>query len=140
MRVRRKLRYQHKETGKTGLGREQENGMLQIRYDNGDVVCDHVDNFFVSMRLKRLATANLRRRCLKGADFYGVDFFNADLSRADLSGANLGKTDLRLADLTETDLRGADLRGADLRWADLTGADLTNADFRGADVTGVKGL
>ncbi|WP_053720902.1 pentapeptide repeat-containing protein [Saccharothrix sp. NRRL B-16348] len=75
---------------------------------------------------------DLRRTCLRTAEFVDAQlakaiFERVDLSSSNFTGANLVKAYLFGADLTTANLEGADLRGADLSGADLSGANLAKA-------------
>jgi uncharacterized protein YjbI with pentapeptide repeats len=74
-----------------------------------------------------LMSANLSEANLSGANLSEADLSGANLWAADLNGANFSKANLRVTILTSVKLRGADLSGADLWAAYLRGADLSKA-------------
>ena len=87
--------------------------------------CESCDLSGATLRVSKLAGAQLRA---------------ADLSEADLISANLGGADLRGARLTGTNMIRGSLQKARLGGADLSGAVLIRLHIEGTDLSGVTGL
>ncbi|MER6466835.1 pentapeptide repeat-containing protein [Streptomyces sp. NPDC001288] len=83
-----------------------------------------------------LASRNMTRAVLIGADLESAELGASDLTRAQLAGVSLFGAKLNRANLSEADLQGANLTLADLREANLYRADLRGADLTGTDLRG----
>jgi uncharacterized protein YjbI with pentapeptide repeats len=74
-----------------------------------------------------LASARLRRACLRFATLSGADLEEADLSAADLTDARLDGANLANADLSHAVLARTDFEGARFYRTKLNGANLQEA-------------
>lgn len=74
-----------------------------------------------------LASARLRRACLRFATLSGADLEEADLSAADLTDARLDGANLANADLSHALLDRTDFEGARFYRTKLNGANLQEA-------------
>jgi len=82
-----------------------------------------------------LASADLHRADLQGANLSNAVLIHANLFKADLRGANLRNAALADVNMFEADLHGANLTGADLSYANLTLTNLVNTILFNANLS-----
>jgi uncharacterized protein YjbI with pentapeptide repeats len=98
--------------------------MIEIKHRETGEVIETLDG-------NTLVGADLRDRCLDGADFRG-----ADLSGANLESSDLNQADFSGATMHNTRIFRVAMNDADLSTADLTGAASARSTPRGRPTCG----